>query len=104
MKLILKFENGCSAPVAWCEVCNTQITDAFLAMVYWRTEDYRRGFSTPLLVHKRCMSASQSLEERYDYSMELTSYLAFLLKNVGLGSSARLEQATRNAELVGMLR
>jgi hypothetical protein len=50
MKLILKFEKDCSVPVAWCEVCNTEITDASMAMVYWRHEDYAKGLHAPLLV------------------------------------------------------
>jgi hypothetical protein len=102
MKLILKFEKGCSAPVAWCEVCETEITDASRAMVYWRDEDCRHGLSTPLLVHKRCMSARASLDERYDCSMELTTYLAFLLQNVGL-SGTEFEEANRNAGLLKTL-
>jgi hypothetical protein len=30
MKFVLKFEKDCTIPAAWCEVCNTEITDAEL--------------------------------------------------------------------------
>src|SRR5215831_15872484 len=62
MNLTLKFEKDCSVPVAWCEVCNTEITDAGMAMVYWRAEAYRGGLHAPLLTHKRCMSARRSMD------------------------------------------
>jgi hypothetical protein len=84
MTLGLKFEKDFSVPCARCEVCDTEITDAVMAMVYWRCEDYQREFHLPLLVHKRCMSARRSLDERYELSMELSTYLAFLLQNAGL--------------------
>jgi hypothetical protein len=103
MKLVLKFEKDCSVPVAWCEVCNTEITDALYAMVYWRLEDYRKGLHAPLLVHKGCMSNQQSLETAYICSMEFSTYLAFLLQNVGL-AGAKLAQANRNAGLISTLR
>ena len=103
MKLILKFEKDCSVPVVWCEVCDTEITDAGMAMVYWRTEAYRGGLHAPLLTHKRCMSARRSMDEEYVCSMELSTYLAFLLQNVGL-TGAKLAQANRNAGLISTLR
>jgi len=103
MKLILKFEKDCSRPVAWCEVCNTEITDAALAMVYWRFEDYDKALHAPLLVHKSCMSAYHSLDQEYLCSMELTSYLVFLLDNVGL-KGAEFIAAKRNAGLISTLR
>jgi hypothetical protein len=102
MRLILKFEKDCSVPCAWCEVCNTEITEAGLAMVYWRFEDYEQGLHAPLLVHKRCMSASRSMDERYLCSMELSTYLAFLLQNVGL-TGAKLTEAIRNAGFISTL-
>jgi hypothetical protein len=99
MKLLLKFEPDCSIPVAWCELCNCEITDASLAMVYWRPEDYKKTLFAPLLVHKRRMSASQSMDLRYECSMELSTYLAFLLRNVGL-TGAKRQQVFRNAGLI----
>ena len=100
MKLILKFEKDSTVPVAWCEVCNKEITDAELAMVYWRMEDYTKGLHAPLLVHKRCMPGQRARQEDYECSMELSTYLAFLLKNVGL----KLAKANRNAGLISTLR
>jgi len=41
MKFILKFKKDCSVPVAWCEVCNTEITDAGMAMVYWQCRGFK---------------------------------------------------------------
>jgi hypothetical protein len=102
MKLVLKFEQDCSVPVAWCELCNTEITDALIAMVYWRLEDYKKDLFAPLLAHKRCMSASPSRDERYDCSMELSTYLAFLLTNIRL-TGAKYRQAFQNAGLSQIL-
>jgi hypothetical protein len=70
MNFGLKFEKDCSVPSARCEVCDTEITDAERAMVYWRWEDYQKEFHQPLLVHKPCMSARRSLDEDYALSME----------------------------------
>jgi hypothetical protein len=103
MKLILKFEEDCSIPCAWCEVCDTEITEAGMAMVYWRFEDYKKGLHSPLLVHKRCMSASRSMDEDYICSMEFSTYLAFLLENVGL-TGLQLAEAIRNAGLISTIR
>jgi hypothetical protein len=103
MKLILKFDEDCSQPVAWCELCDTEITDAGMAMVYWHLEDYRKGLHAPLLTHKRCMSAQRSRDEDYSCSMELSTYLAFLLQNVGL-NGAKFSEAMRNAGLISTLR
>jgi hypothetical protein len=99
MKLILKFEKDCSAPCVWCEICDTEITNAGMAMVYWRLEDYQQRLHAPLLVHKRCMSAGRSMDEEYLCSMELSTYLAFLLQNVGL-TGPKLTEAIRNAGLI----
>jgi|SRR5271166_2055478 len=98
MKLILKFEDNHSVPCAWCEVCDREITDAEMAMVYWRIEDYASRLHSPLLVHKQCMNASRSQDEAYACSMELTTYLVFL-QNTGLTGS-RLNRAFRNAALM----
>jgi hypothetical protein len=103
MKLVLKFDPEYSIPVAWCEVCDTEITDAFMAMVYWRFKDYEKGVYAPLLVHERCMPAHRSDQEGYQCSMELSTYLAFLLQNIGL-TGAKLKQANRNAGLISTLR
>jgi hypothetical protein len=45
MKFALKFEEGYTVPCAWCELCDREITDAEMAMVYWRLEDYAKGLS-----------------------------------------------------------
>jgi hypothetical protein len=103
MKLLLKFEKDCSVPVAWCEVCNAEINDALMAMVYWRNEDYAKELHAPLLVHKRCMPAHRCDQEGYVCSMELSTYLAFLLQNVGL-DGAKFNAAKRNAGLISTLR
>jgi hypothetical protein len=102
MKFVLKFEEGYTAPCAWCEVCSCEITDAEMAMVYWCTQDYVKKLHAPLLVHKLCMSASRARDEDYDLSMELTTYLAFLLQNVGL-AGPKLTEAIRNADLISTL-
>ena len=96
MKFGLKFEKDFSVPSARCEVCDAEITDAEMAMVYWRWEDYQKEFHLPLLVHKRCMSARRSLDERYALSMELSTYLAFLLQNVGLSGAKWTEALDRS--------
>ena len=104
MKIILKFEQDCSVPVAWCELCNTEITDAFAAMVYWHREDYAKGLHAPLLAHKSCMPSWRSDQPGYEcLTMELSTYLAFLLKNVGL-RGVKLTEANRNAGLISSLR
>ena len=83
MKLILKFDQGVAAPSACCEVCNVPITDANLATVYWRLEDFQKGTSEPLLVRKACMPMSRCTKEKYDCSMEFSAYLVFLLRSLG---------------------
>ena len=98
MKPILKFEPDCSVLSAWCEICDHEITDAEMAMAYWCHEDYKHGLRAPLLAHKRCMSAS-SRDEEYACSMELSTYLVFLLQNVGL-TGRKLTKAMRNAGLL----
>jgi hypothetical protein len=103
MKFGLKFEKDCSIPCARCEVCGEEITDAERAMVYWRWEDYQKEFHQPLLVHKRCMSARRSLDERYALSMELSTYLAFLVQNLGL-SGAKWKRAVNRAGLTSTIK
>ena len=97
--MILKFEDNHSVPCAWCEVCDREIADAEMAMVYWRIEDYANRLHAPLLVHKQCMNANHARDEAYACSMELATYLVFLLKNTGLIGS-RLNRAFRNAALI----
>src|SRR6516225_5796302 len=82
VKLILHFTRHCSEPVAWCELCNSEITNAGSAMLYWRPQDYQKHLHAPLLAHKQCMAARPSLDEHYPCSMELITYLGFLLANV----------------------
>ena len=65
---------------------------------YWRREDYEQEFHQPLLVHQRCMSARRSLDERYELSMELSTYLAFLVQKLGL-SGAKWARALDRADL-----
>jgi hypothetical protein len=103
MKLLLKFEPDNSVPSAWCEMCATEITDAEEAMVYWRHEDYQQGLHAPFLAHKCCLGLSPSREEEYDCSMELQTYLAFLLKNVGL-TGRKLTEAIQIAGLISSIR
>ncbi len=100
MNFVLKFEKDLSTPVACCELCGTEITDAELAMVYWRREDYQQELHAPLLVHKRCMRGRPAREERYELSMELMTYLAFLLQNVGMTG----EKLARAFNLAGLER
>jgi hypothetical protein len=103
MKLILKFEQDCSVPCAWCEVCNTEITDAEMAMVYWHHEDYQQALHAPLLAHDHCMPWSRCMDEGYDCTMELPTYLAFLLKNVGL-TGRKFTEAIQTAGLISTIR
>jgi hypothetical protein len=102
MKFGLKFEKNYSVPSARCEVCDTEVTDAEMAMVYWRREDYEQEFHMPLLVHKRCMSARRSLDERYELSMELSTYLVFLVQNLGL-SGAKWARALDRVGLISTI-
>ncbi len=102
VKFHLRFERDCTVPCIWCELCTEEITDATMAMVYW--QDYRRAVDRPLVVHKRCMSGSMSRELAYPLSMELSTYLAFLLQNVGLGDVKKLQVAIRNAGLMQTMR
>ena len=103
MKFGLKFEKDCSVPSARCEVCDTEIINAEMAMVYWRWEDYQQEFHQPLLVHKGCMSARRSMDERYALSMELSTYLVFLVQNFGL-SGAKWKRAVNRASLTSTIK
>jgi hypothetical protein len=103
MKFGLKFETDCSVPRARCEVCDAEITNAGITMVYWRWEDYQQEFHQPLLVHKPCMSARRSLDEDYALSMKLSTYLAFLLQNLGL-SGAKWKRAVNLAGLTSTIK
>lgn len=104
MKLILKFEKDCSSiPSTWCEVCSREITDAGMAMFYWRFSDYEEELHAPLLAHKRCMDSSRSRDGKYDCSMELSTYLAFLLQNVGLRGT-KLNEAFESARIMAALK
>ena len=85
MKLVLKFEKDCSVPVAWCEVCDTEITDAGMAMVYWRTEAYRGGLHAPLLTHKRSNAKKSTILRR---GMRIAAYRTMTSKRTFTPSSS----------------
>jgi hypothetical protein len=77
-----------SSRLACCELCDAEITEAEMAMVYWRSEDYHNEIHVPLLAHKHCMSTRPLVDECYRCSIELSTYLVFLLQNVGLSAKA----------------
>jgi hypothetical protein len=86
MKLMLKHEDDLTVPVAICQLCDREIDDAEGAMLFWRLEDApAEGYWNPLLAHKRCMAANRAFDDEYVGSMELETFMEFLLQNVGMG-------------------
>jgi hypothetical protein len=104
--LKIKHEDELSQPIICCDVCNKEITNAQLAMVYWNDKwsitNEHEGVFKVLVMHKGCNRKIDSQQTRLPYSMELQTFMMYLLNNCGL-SGKNFEDAQQIAQLTTMM-
>ena len=83
MPIVLRSKAMQTCPVAICDWCKEEITDAGKGIFIWK-EYPEHGFIDTKLICDQCEDRHHRTCDDYPYSMELSTFLAFLLSNTGL--------------------